>query len=106
MQADDLWGFVDKYGATVIAPRFQNAQDFSQGFACVQIEGKWGYIDPAGQVVIKPQFDFAYPFSNGLARVDLGDCNRNEFSFSERRTEDCRFGYIDRTGKYVWKPRH
>ncbi|MBI1929008.1 WG repeat-containing protein [Candidatus Poribacteria bacterium] len=39
-------------------------------------------------MVIKPQFDDAGFFDEGVARVKTGN----------------RYGYIDKNGKYVWKP--
>jgi hypothetical protein len=51
--------------------------------------GKQGYIDRTGAVVIRPQFDGAHMFCQGLAQVKVGT----------------KWGYIDKTGKYVWEPR-
>lgn len=40
------------------------------------------------QGVINPQFEEAFDFNGGLAEVRVGDAR----------------GYIDRNGKFVWKP--
>jgi hypothetical protein len=64
---------------------------FSDGLAAVKLNGKWGYIDKDGKTVISPQFDQAVPFQNGLAQVVV-------------RSSPPKFGYIDRTGKYIWEP--
>jgi hypothetical protein len=58
---------------------------FSEGLACVQLNGKWGYIDKTGKEVIPLKYDNVFPFSEGLARVELNG----------------RWGYIDRTGKKI-----
>jgi hypothetical protein len=50
------------------------------------------YIDKTGKIVIQPKFDAAEDFSSGLAQVRIGDW------------ETGKYGYIDKTGKYVWKP--
>lgn len=42
-------------------------------------------------MVIEPQFDFAAPFFDGLALVNV-------------KAEEPKTGYIDKTGRYVWKP--
>jgi hypothetical protein len=47
-----------------------------------------GYIDHAGTMVIKAQFDRAGRFQGGIARVLIGN----------------KWGYIDKTGNYVWEP--
>jgi len=49
--------------------------------------------------VIKPKFADGKEFSNGIAKVNIGG----------KRTPSGlivggKWGYIDKTGKYVWKP--
>jgi len=39
-------------GESIIFPSFDNAGDFADGLAPVQIGDKWGYIDHGGKVVI------------------------------------------------------
>ena len=46
-----------------INPQFDEAGDFSEGLAPVKIGGKVGYINPKGEIVINPQFDEAGDFS-------------------------------------------
>lgn len=89
------WGYIDKKGKFVIEPqaKWGKAREFSGGLAPVKVgpwleNGKWGYIDRAGKVVIEAKFDDAKPFSHGLAAVTIDEA----------------IGYIDKTGKYVWKP--
>jgi len=48
--------------------------------------------------VIKPRFDFAWDFKHGLAMVNMGG-KMNSYG----NTEGGTWGYLDRTGKYVWK---
>jgi hypothetical protein len=116
-------GYIDKTGKMVIelsSKRLYPAGPFSEGLAPVVETGpdspvpiiasgvRVGYIDKSGQVVIRPQFGWAeadfnwgrswrgwvgrskgpLAFSNGLAAVT---------SFPE-------WGYIDKTGKLVWRP--
>ena len=121
------WGYIDKTGKFVIEPRFDGAEDFSEGLAPVKLGDKWGYIDKTGKLVIKRQFDYTGAFSEGLALVEVVDktvgpefgyigktgkyaINQqfgDAFGFSGGlawvRIDDKR-GYIDNTGKYVWEP--
>ena len=60
-------------------------EQFSQGLAAVQRDGKWGYIDTKGRLVIDYQFDSAEKFSEGLAFV----------------VQNKKRGYIDSSGKMV-----
>ena len=62
MRIGDKWGFIDTKGQYVINPQFDNAGEFSEGLAPVEIGGKYGFIDTKGQYVINPQFDNAGEF--------------------------------------------
>lgn len=37
-------GFIDKNKRWVVPPIFEDAEDFSEGYAAVKLNGKWGYI--------------------------------------------------------------
>ena len=108
---------------------------FSEGLAVVSFQDREydsfqkGYIDNRGRLAIAPQFDQAYPFSEGIARVEVLTGNRLRYSFIDRtgkivfshpsasEARDCceglaavidvigRWGYIDKTGNLVIKPR-
>jgi hypothetical protein len=78
-------GYIDTSGAIVIALEFDDARDFSEGFAAVEEQGLWGYIDKTGGWSIEPRFAQAFQFVDGLALARLGD----------------RWVYIDPTGGVV-----
>jgi hypothetical protein len=63
------WGYIDKHGRLVIAPRFDIAGNFREGLASVTSNGRAGFIEPQGKYVIPPKFRFASDFSDGLALV-------------------------------------
>jgi hypothetical protein len=85
-------GFLDKTGKMVLKVRFDLASSFSEGLAPVRAgskeNGKWGCIDKTGKVVIPPRFPSKPEFKNGLAKIKTAE----------------GVGYIDRSGKWVWKP--
>ena len=58
------WGFVDKNGAEVITPQFEDARSFANGLAAVQKDGLWGFINQEGQIVIDAQFENALDFNS------------------------------------------
>ena len=102
------WGYIDKTGAFVIKPQFKFALEFSEGLAVVdphpanegpcppgKSHGKLGYINRSGKLVIEPQFDLAFQFIKGVARVSI---------VNPKDENDLKQGYIDKTGKYIWKP--
>ena len=53
----------------MIAPQYEAARDFSDGYAAVKKDGKWGYIDEEGNVVVDFQFDWAGYYAEGVAVV-------------------------------------
>ena len=102
------WGYIDKTGALVIKPRFKFASEFSEGLAAVdpypsnegpcppaKSHDKLAYINRAGEVVINAQFDLAFKFKNGVARVVV---------VNPKDENDLKQGYINKTGRYIWKP--
>jgi hypothetical protein len=97
-------GYADRTGKVIIAPKYDQADDFREGLAAVGSGiwtpggkgGKWGYIDPTGREVIPVRFPDPPapgvrgigPFSEGLAWAGDGK----------------KIGYIDRTGKFAIQP--
>ena len=53
----------------IIAPQYEDAKSFSDGYAAVKKDGKWGYIDEEGNVVVDFKYDWANFFSEGVALV-------------------------------------
>ncbi|MCE5271963.1 WG repeat-containing protein [bacterium] len=82
------WGYLDKTGATVIAPAFDSAGPFSDGRAAVKSGDGWSVIDRAGRV-IKAGFEQVTAFREGCALVLAGG----------------KWGCIDTAGALVIPPR-
>ncbi len=82
------WGYIDKNFRLAITPRYDYAENFSEGLAAVLVGDYWGYIDRKGQMVIEPRFEIAYPFEDGVAEVAI----------------DGTWGYINRRGELIWPP--
>ena len=51
MFKDNKWGFVDKAGKFVIAPKFDGATQFNDGLALVKTGEKESYVDKTGKTV-------------------------------------------------------
>jgi hypothetical protein len=81
-------GYVDVHGRFVIPPIFDEAEDFSEGVALVEVNGKYGFIDTKGAFAIPATFDKALSFGQGLAFVKLGK----------------RWGVIDKKGSWIVTP--
>ena len=84
------WGFIDKTGSLVIAPKFESTLGFKEGFAPVLVAGKWGFINKDGSLVIANQFDWVAHFSEGVAIVER-----------PKPGADSEFLVIDTTGQIL-----
>jgi WG containing repeat len=111
------WGFIDTQGKVAIAPQFIGVHRFTEGLAAVDTGGpatpNWGYIDKTGKIVIEPRFTEAYPFHGGLAIVGFmknvdrpqpGSSSLIDGITGREIWQVKRYGYIDRTGKFVIPP--
>jgi hypothetical protein len=101
-------GYVDRTGAFAIPPRFRSCRPFSEGLAAVDLAAgedaaeRVAFIDRTGRVAFAgadatPPFDAADDFSAGLAAVACG-------GEPAVPGNGVTLGYVDRTGRYVWKP--
>lgn len=81
------WGYKNAAGGVVIKPKYNLAEEFSEGLAAVAPKYDYGFIDETGQMVIKPGFADAGSFSEGLAGV--------------RSKKEGLWGYIDKQGNTV-----
>jgi hypothetical protein len=85
----DKFGFINKKGEWVLAPRYDEAMSFSEHLSSVRVGNQWGYIDKNAYWTIKPfSAEAAWPFKNGLAAI---------WASTGR-------GYIDKSGRYMWRP--
>jgi hypothetical protein len=91
IKKDGAWGYIDASGKVAIAPRFEEAEPFADGYAKVTTEDGPAYIDASGSVVLEPDVAWARSFSNGLAVASPPNSNK--------------VGFIDTTGSFVIEPR-
>ncbi|MHC4645001.1 MAG: WG repeat-containing protein [Planctomycetota bacterium] len=94
------FGYMNNKGQMVIKPQFDTAFNFSDGMARVTVEGKVGYIDTSGEVkfFIEAGLFSSGDFSEGLARAMAPD--------SRSGMRKMKWGYIDKTGKFVIQARY
>ena len=69
------YGYLDPLGNEVIKFQFDNAKEFSEGYAAVKksMRAQWDYIQPDGTYITDLKFDDAFSFSEGVALVKKGD---------------------------------
>lgn len=120
---DSPHNFLDRNGKMLCPTNYENPSSFSEGLAVVRVSGKYGYLNKSCNFVLEPQFKEANSFSEGLAWVK-DDAGFEGFidrtgakviptkykwvsSFTEGFAlvlEGDKAGYIDKSGKVVWRP--
>jgi hypothetical protein len=113
------WGYKDAAGNWAIPARYNDASDFQDGLARVQLGDKWIVIDPKGREVPAAHLRLRpiQPYSEGLALVRENDVSgwvdeKGQLAFPLRKYEqaykfssglaririDGMYGYVDRSG--------
>jgi len=113
------WSCIDKQGNIIFKSRSKDPSHltFHEGLSRVK-KGKYcRYIDKTGKKAINEKFNDALIFTEGLAgvsvggkykkiskgmRVYIGDMLTKEYGY----WVDDKWGYIDKTGKFVIEPRY
>jgi hypothetical protein len=97
------FGYINQKGALVIPYQFVWASAFHEGLAAVALsKGNLGFINKKGKMVLRSnQWLDVSDFSEGLARVQVEVTDNNVY----RGYQDRKYGFIDRTGKFVILPR-
>ncbi|MEZ5053865.1 MAG: WG repeat-containing protein [Chitinophagales bacterium] len=62
-ETTDKYGFKDdKTGEIIIEPKYDKAEDFSEGLAAVKINGKYGFINKDEKIIISAKYQAAKKF--------------------------------------------
>ncbi|MDB5201807.1 MAG: hypothetical protein JWQ27_1216 [Ferruginibacter sp.] len=59
------WGYASPDRKIVIAPKYDEANWFSEGYAAVKVGSKYGYINTSGKMVIPARYTVAKSFRKG-----------------------------------------
>lgn len=68
---DALYGYVNAKGENKIAAVYEDADDFHDGIAVVEVGGKKGVINDAGSYVIQPTYDDLENLGDGIVEYEL-----------------------------------
>jgi hypothetical protein len=88
--------YINKQGKRISDLKFESAEPFSEGMACVKKNDKWGFIDTSCQLVIDFQYYERSCFKEGLSPVSLKIYEKGYFFDSYYLG-----GFIDKNGKIV-----
>lgn len=126
VEVSEKWGYINRKGETIIAPTYDDADDYYEGLAkaAISMDGEtlYGFIDTKGQWVVQPIYQKAGPFQEGLAWVRKGDAY-GYINHEGQEVIPCQFedaaafshgyaaikqggwtGFIDKTGAIVVQP--
>ena len=80
-------GIIDTQGRFVMAPLYDEAENYSEGVLPVKKDGRWRFVDNTGAdvVVLREDFDYVYPLIEDRANVLIGG----------------KFGAIDKAGNLI-----
>lgn len=78
-------GYIATNGYLNIALQYDNARNFSEGFAAVCTNKKWGFINKNRDMIIPCRYDRVQRFSEGLAAVCVND----------------KWGYVNTNGELI-----
>ena len=79
--------FTDSKGTFLFNKQFERVNEYSEGLAKVQQNGKWGFINTQGEQVLPCVYDYAWGFSEGLSRVRHGDWENGKWGFINAQGE-------------------
>lgn len=104
IEVNGKYGFINKTGKEVIPPKFDEAQEFSEGLAAVKVGHKWGYIDSKGNFAIKPKY--TYPEDTAYQETgcwDPGSSSEGLIAVYVKKLD--LWGFVNHKGEFVIKPR-
>lgn len=119
------FGYINQRGEVLIPFRYEIANIFHEGIACVKLNGKYGFINMNNEVVVPFQYDYAGKVSDGMARVKkngmwtfLNVSTQTEMSLQFNEANDFseglasvmnangQWGFINAQGNYMIAPQY
>ena len=79
------YGFRTPEKKVTIPPKYDDAYDFRENLATVNLGNKWGYINKAGKEIIPIKYQEALDFNEGMGIVKLNE----------------KWGFVDQSGKEI-----
>lgn len=84
------FGYINKKGEIVIACKYDDADDFFNGYARFREGTRFGFFDSTGNVAVRPVYTNLGKFYEGKAVADVNG----------------RFGFVDTRGQEVIRPQY
>nr|MBE6190776.1 WG repeat-containing protein [Rikenellaceae bacterium] len=103
--ATGLYGYLSDYGLWVIAPTYQDAQNFHDGMARVKTGGRYGIINPLGQWIVQPVFSWALSCDQAAASIRKGRIAGIELWLMEDPATEL-YGYLNHFGAWHITPQY
>lgn len=87
---NDKYGYMDSAGVVVIESKFDQAEQFTEGFGVVYLNNKAGVINEHGKFILQPKYETINPFKNGVATF----------------VKNKKYGLLDTNVKIILKPKY
>lgn len=100
MPREGKWGYVNRQGEWIIAPQWDQAEDFSEGRAAVGSWQRWGIIDRSGQLVVPIDYQspsFATPDGRRVFESPFQQFSEG-CAAAEIFTSEAEYLFVDREG--------
>lgn len=96
VKKDNLYGFVNPSGKTIIDIKYEVVGDFHHGLAFFKEKGRFGFINKKGEVIVKPIYSSVSSFNEGRATICTKTSDEKTFHFLNNVC-----GYIDTLGNEI-----
>ena len=80
-----LFGYIDMKGKMIVAPKYEEGENFNDGMAGVMLKGKWGFVNKSGKEPEPLKYEKIKDFREGLGAVKLNN----------------KWGFVDKAMKII-----
>lgn len=95
------YGFIDNSGHFAIPPVYSRADEFSNGYAHVQKDGKWLFLNKKGEEIrLSTKYEDIGHFSEGLCKVSVLKLGFMDLAYHSDNSEIAgNWGFVNEKGR-------
>ena len=102
------YGFIDNSGHFAIPPVYSRADEFSNGYAHVQKDGKWLFLNKKGEEIrLSTKYEDIGHFSEGLCKVSVLKLGFMDLAYHSDNSEIAgNWGFVNEKGQEIVAPQY
>ena len=102
------YGFIDNSGHFAIPPVYSQADEFSNGYAHVQKDGKWLFLNKKGEEIrLSTKYEDIGHFSEGLCKVSVLKLGFMDLAYHSDNSEIAgNWGFVNEKGQEIVAPQY